>query len=254
MEWILRAEDLKKNYYVGEEVVRALRGVSIEVVRGEFLVLMGPSGSGKSTLMHILGCLDHPTSGKLYIDGEDVSRVNGNSLAELRNKKIGFVFQQFNLLPRTSALSNVELPLLYAGVSASERKRRALECLEHVGLAHRVNHHPNQLSGGEQQRVAIARALVTNPQVIMADEPTGNLDTKAGGEILAILEGLRERGITIVMVTHEKEVAEHGDRIIYLRDGTIIGEEIPSKGNGEKGSEILTELSVESFIQGEGGE
>lgn len=254
MEWILRAESLVKNYYVGEEVVKALRGVSIEVAPGEFLVLMGPSGSGKSTLMHILGCLDHPTSGKLYVDGEDVSHVDENRLAELRNKKIGFVFQQFNLLPRTSALSNVELPLLYAGVSAAERKKRALECLEHVGLGHRVNHHPNQLSGGEQQRVAIARALITNPQVIMADEPTGNLDTKAGEEILAILEGLRERGITIVMVTHEREVAEHGDRIIHLRDGKIIGEKTLVDVAGGKGPEILTELPAESFVQGEGGE
>ena len=210
---------------MGDTIVEALRGVALEVEGGEFVVIMGSSGSGKSTLMHILGCLDHPTSGQLSIDGEDVSRMNGGRLAEIRNRRIGFVFQQFNLLSRTAAINNVELPLLYAGVGSSERKRRAQESLDKVGLSHRMGHYPSQLSGGEQQRVAIARALINNPAILMADEPTGNLDTKSGIEILTILQELNENGITLVMVTHEREVAEHGDRIIHLRDGNIVSEE-----------------------------
>lgn len=219
------AENLVKVYRMGESTVEALRGVSLTVQEGEFLSIMGPSGSGKSTLMHILGCLDHPTSGKLLIDGENMSKATDNRLAEIRNRKIGFVFQQFNLLPRTSALGNVELPLLYSGVGSVERRRRAREALERVGLGHRIAHLPNQLSGGEQQRVAIARALINNPAIIMADEPTGNLDTKAGAEVLKILDNLNEHGITLLLVTHEREVAEHANRIIYLRDGEIVNSE-----------------------------
>jgi putative ABC transport system ATP-binding protein len=222
---IIKAVDLVKQYRMGDTIVEDLRGVALEVEGGEFVVIMGSSGSGKSTLMHILGCLDHPTSGQLSIDGEDVSRMNGGRLAEIRNRRIGFVFQQFNLLSRTAAINNVELPLLYAGVGSSERKRRAQESLDKVGLSHRMGHYPSQLSGGEQQRVAIARALINNPAILMADEPTGNLDTKSGIEILTILQELNENGITLVMVTHEREVAEHGDRIIHLRDGNIVSEE-----------------------------
>jgi putative ABC transport system ATP-binding protein len=222
---IIKAVDLVKQYRMGDTIVEALRGVALEVEGGEFVVIMGSSGSGKSTLMHILGCLDHPTSGQLSIDGEDVSRMNGGRLAEIRNRRIGFVFQQFNLLSRTAAINNVELPLLYAGVGSSERKRRAQESLDKVGLSHRMGHYPSQLSGGEQQRVAIARALINNPAILMADEPTGNLDTKSGIEILTILQELNENSITLVMVTHEREVAEHGDRIIHLRDGNIVSEE-----------------------------
>ena len=223
MDAIIEARGLVKHYRMGDTVVEALGGVSLDLGRGEFLVIMGASGSGKSTLMHILGCLDHATSGKLFIDGEDISRLNTGRLAEMRNAKIGFVFQQFNLLSRTTAATNVELPLLYAGVGAGERRRRGIAALEQVGLGHRTGHYPNQLSGGEQQRVAIARALINNPPIIMADEPTGNLDTRSGAEILAVLQELNEKGMSLVMVTHEKEVAEHGDRIIQIRDGVVTG-------------------------------
>ena len=225
MDAIVRAVDLIKHYQMGDQLVEALRGVSLEVRRGEFLVIIGASGSGKSTLMHIMGCLDHPTRGSLDIDGDDISRVGPSRLAELRNSKIGFVFQQFNLLARTTAVHNVELPLLYAGIGSAERRRRATTALERVGLGHRLGHYPNQLSGGEQQRVAIARALINDPPIIMADEPTGNLDTHSGLEILNILQELNGAGITLVMVTHEREVAEHGDRIILIRDGLLIGAE-----------------------------
>jgi putative ABC transport system ATP-binding protein len=227
MASIIQAENLVKHYPMGDQVVEALRDVSLVVQRGEFLVLMGPSGSGKSTLMHIMGCLDHPTSGRLLIDEEDISRVPDNGLAEMRNRKIGFVFQQFNLLARTSAVNNVELPLLYAGVGAPDRRRRAVEALRKVRLSHRLGHYPSQLSGGEQQRVAIARAFVNEPDIIMADEPTGNLDTRSGIEILSILQDLNKNGMTLVMVTHEREVAEHGDRILRLRDGQIVDDDKP---------------------------
>lgn len=222
---IIRADDLVKHYSMGDQVVEALRGVSLSVRAGEFLVIMGSSGSGKSTLMHIMGCLDHPTSGSLFIDGEDISAVGDARLASLRNSKIGFVFQQFNLLSRTTALQNVALPLLYAGASGADRRRRATAALEKVGLGHRLTHYPNQLSGGEQQRVAIARALINDPPIIMADEPTGNLDSRSGLEILEILQSLNDAGITLVMVTHEKDVAEHGDRIVHVLDGRVVREE-----------------------------
>ena len=222
MEAVIQSKELVKHYVMGNTLVEALRGISLEVRRGEFLVLMGPSGSGKSTLMHIMGCLDRPTSGTLFLEGQDTGKISQNGLAEIRNRKVGFVFQQFNLLPRTSAVNNVALPLLYSGVGAGERRRRALLALETVGLSHRLKHYPSQLSGGEQQRVAIARALVNNPAIIMADEPTGNLDTRSGTEILSILQELNMNGITLVMVTHESGIAEHGDRKVHLRDGRLV--------------------------------
>lgn len=226
MEDMILATDLVRNYHVGDHIVEALRGLSLSVPKSEFLAIMGPSGSGKSTLMHIIGCLDHPTSGTLHIDNEEISRVNPNRMAELRNRKIGFVFQQFNLLSRTTAMNNVELPLLYAGVNVVERKKRAKKALEMVGLGHRLGHFPNQMSGGEQQRVAIARALINNPPIIMADEPTGNLDTKSGNEVMSILQSLHNRGITLIMVTHERDIGEHADRIINMRDGKLLSEEL----------------------------
>ncbi len=217
-------KNIVKNYKVGEIEVKVLHGLSFQVERGEMVAIMGPSGCGKSTLMNIIGCLDIPTSGSYLLDDAEVAQLNDSQLAELRNKKIGFVFQTFNLLPRTSAVTNVELPLLYA--NATNRTKRATEALEKVGLQDRAQHKPSQLSGGEQQRVAIARALVNNPQIILADEPTGNLDSKASQEIIQIMKRLnKEEGITVVLVTHEHDIAVEAQRIVSMRDGQIVSEE-----------------------------
>ncbi|MEO6212662.1 MAG: ABC transporter ATP-binding protein [Vicinamibacterales bacterium] len=222
---ILQVRDLVKTYHVGEHTVRALRGANMDVEAGEFVAITGPSGSGKSTLMHILGCLDRPTSGQYVLDGNDVSRMSKDQLAVIRNRKIGFVFQGFNLLSRTSALDNVELPLLYNGslkMKTADRHARAREALTSVGLGDRADHFPNQLSGGQQQRVAIARALVTRPAILLADEPTGNLDTRTSIEVMGIFQALnQERGITILLITHEMDIAEYGTRFVRFRDGKI---------------------------------
>ncbi|PIU52169.1 macrolide ABC transporter ATP-binding protein [Candidatus Desantisbacteria bacterium CG07_land_8_20_14_0_80_39_15] len=230
--FIIGTNNLIKIYKLGDVEVRALNGVSISVKKGGFISIMGASGSGKSTLMHIIGCLDRPTEGKIFLDGTDVSIMERDELAEIRNKKIGFIFQMFNLLPRMNAIENVELPLLYCDVEKKGRQKRALAALERVGLGDRIKHHPAELSGGQQQRVAIARALINNPAIILADEPTGNLDSKSGVEIIAILKKLHEQGHTIVTVTHDRAVAEHAERIVILKDGEIT-EEVKVRGNNE---------------------
>ncbi|MDP2873973.1 MAG: ABC transporter ATP-binding protein [bacterium] len=219
---ILRAEDLRKIYKIDGLEVRALDGVSLEIFQGEFVAIIGKSGSGKSTLMHIIGCLDRPTSGQLFLDDQEISKLNPNQLSKIRNLKIGFVFQAYNLLPRTTALDNVCLPLVYAGFGRHEREERGREMLKLVGLAERMEHFPNQLSGGQQQRVAIARALVTRPSLILADEPTGNLDSRSGEEIIALLHNLHQQGNTIVIVTHDEDLAKQAKRIIRLEDGKIV--------------------------------
>jgi putative ABC transport system ATP-binding protein len=218
---VIHLDNIVKNYKIGTIVVEALRSVSLEIRKSEFVALMGPSGSGKSTLMNILGCLDTPTSGSYFLNGEDVSKMDDNALAEIRNRQIGFVFQTFNLLPRSTALENVMLPLIYAGVGKAKRIEKATRTLEEVKLADRMAHKPNELSGGQRQRVAIARALVNNPAIILADEPTGNLDSKTSIEILGLLEEIHKMGNTVIIVTHEEDIAQHAHRIIRLMDGKI---------------------------------
>lgn len=226
---IIDIEHIAKIYEVGSEQVHALRDVSLKIDKNEYVAIMGPSGSGKSTLMNMLGCLDTPTSGKYDFKGMSVSQMTDNDLAQIRNKEIGFVFQTFNLLTRSDALHNVELPLVYAGIPSAERKERAAQALSDVGLKDRMHHKPNELSGGQRQRVAIARALVSNPAIILADEPTGNLDSKTGEEIMALFHEIHQKGNTIILVTHEEYIAEHALRIIRLRDGLIEKDEIVSK-------------------------
>ncbi len=222
---MIKMQNVTKTYKLGDVEVNALRGVSFEVEQGEMVAIMGPSGSGKSTLMNIVGCLDQQTSGTYELDGVNVGKLNDNQLAEIRNKQIGFVFQTYNLLARTSALANVELPLIYNG--ATNRRERALAALERVGLGDRINHKPNELSGGQQQRVSIARSLITNPSIILADEPTGNLDTHTGEEIMNLFTQLnRKDGITVIMVTHERDIGEYANRIISIRDGVVSSEEV----------------------------
>ncbi|WP_210519610.1 ABC transporter ATP-binding protein [Hymenobacter terricola] len=223
---VIETTDIAKNYVMGTEVIHALRSVTIQIARGEYVAFMGPSGSGKSTLMNIVGCLDTPTKGQYILNGQDVSRMSDNELAEVRNKEIGFVFQSFNLLPRASALDNVALPLIYAGLNKRDRNERALESLRSVGLADRASHRPNELSGGQRQRVAIARALVNNPSVLLADEPTGALDSKTSHEIMDLFEALYSKGNTIIMVTHEEDIARYAHRIVRLRDGLVESDEV----------------------------
>jgi putative ABC transport system ATP-binding protein len=222
---VIDIENITKDYVMGEEIVRALRGVSLQIQRNEYLAVMGPSGSGKSTLMNMLGCLDTPTSGRYEFNGRNVAEMDDDELAAIRNREIGFVFQTFNLLPRATSLRNVELPLIYAGMDPESREERATQALTDVGLGDRIQHKPNELSGGQRQRVAIARALVNNPSIILADEPTGNLDSKTGEEIMALLEDLYHRGHTIILVTHERDIAAHARRTIRLRDGVVESDE-----------------------------
>ncbi len=221
MNNVIEIQDIVKNYQVGSVIVRALRSISLNIQKNEYVAIMGPSGSGKSTLMNLLGCLDTPTSGQYILNGTDVSKMEDNMLAEIRNKEIGFVFQTFNLLPRYSALENVTLPLIYAGVSKADREKMAIETLEQVGLLDRMSHKPNELSGGQRQRVAIARALVNKPSIILADEPTGNLDSKTSVDIMGLLDDIHSKGNTVIVVTHEEDIAKHAARIIRLIDGTV---------------------------------
>ena len=222
---LIDIKNIKRDFVLGNEIVYVLKGIDLQINKGEYVALMGPSGSGKSTLMNLLGCLDTPTSGSYILNGKDVSKMHDDDLAEIRNKEIGFVFQTFNLLPRTTALDNVALPMIYAGFSKSERNIRATEVLTQVGLDDRMDHQPNQLSGGQRQRVAVARALVNNPSIILADEPTGNLDSKTSVEIMKLFGDIHKQGNTVILVTHEEDIAKHAHRIIRLRDGLIESDE-----------------------------
>lgn len=226
---VIQAIDVKKEYVMGTQTVHALSGVSFEIMKNEYVAIMGPSGSGKSTMMNVIGCLDTPSSGSYILNGTNVNTLTDNELAAIRNKEIGFVFQTFNLLPRSTALANVELPLIYAGMKHSERRKRAIDVLERVGLADRMNHKPNELSGGQRQRVAVARALVNNPSILLADEPTGNLDSKTGIEIMQLFEELHAQGNTIILVTHEEDIAMNAHRIIRLRDGLLESDKLRDK-------------------------
>ena len=250
MSLVIATKDLVKTYTVGDHKVRALRGVNLEVPSGEFLAVTGPSGSGKSTFMHIVGCLDRPTSGQYFLDGDDVSRMSKNELAAVRNRKIGFVFQGFNLLSRTSALDNVELPLLYGGstLKTAERHKLAKDMLTAVGLGERFSHHPNQLSGGQQQRVAIARALINNPSILLADEPTGNLDTRTSIEVMGLFQRLNvEKGITVILITHELDIAEYGTRIVSFRDGVVVTDKaVTNRRNAAQELANLPEVAAEA--------
>jgi putative ABC transport system ATP-binding protein len=227
---VIDIENITRRYVMGEETVHALRGVTLQIHRNEYLAIMGPSGSGKSTLMNMLGCLDTPSSGRYEFNGRNVAEMNGDELAEIRNREIGFVFQTFNLLPRSTSLRNVELPLIYAGLRPEEREDRAAQALRDVGLEDRLHHKPNELSGGQRQRVAIARALVNNPSIILADEPTGNLDSRTGEEIMDLFESLYQQGNTIIVVTHEPDIARHARRTIFLRDGLIESDQASEAG------------------------
>ncbi len=224
-EWVIVTRSVTRQYEMGGEIVRALRGVDLAVRRNEYVAIMGPSGSGKSTLMNLIGCLDTPSSGEYWLNGQQASKMSDDALAQVRNKEIGFVFQTFNLLPRATALQNVELPLVYAGISGAERKRRASEALDRVQLASRMTHKPNELSGGQRQRVAIARALVNQPSILLADEPTGNLDSQTSEEIMRVFEELASQGQTVIMVTHEPDIAAHARRVVVLRDGVIASDD-----------------------------
>jgi putative ABC transport system ATP-binding protein len=226
---LIRLDKISRRYQMGGETIHALREVSLQIERGEYVAIMGPSGSGKSTMMNLIGCLDTPTSGTYELNGTDVSDMDDNQLAEVRNREIGFVFQTFNLLARSSALHNVELPLIYAGIPSAERRKMALESVAHVGLTDRMHHKPNELSGGQRQRVAIARALVNKPSILLADEPTGNLDSRTGEEIMALFADLSKKGNTIILVTHEEDIARHARRILRIRDGLIASDEQQSR-------------------------
>ncbi len=242
---LISLHEIVKTYKMGDVEVKALRGVSLEVAPGEFVAVMGSSGSGKSTLMNILGCLDRPTQGRYLLAGRDISAANKDALAELRNQTLGFVFQSFNLLSRTSALENVELPLLYSGVGTAERARRSREALTRVGLGERVDHHPNQMSGGQQQRVAIARALVSNPKIILADEPTGNLDSRTSVEVMQLFQELNAAGITVLLVTHEPDIASYASRVVVMRDGRVLSDkrQVPQPARPDDVPDPLEEVA-----------